>query len=168
LERGYEVVAFDGSQAMAREASRLTGRDVAVLRFCDVPFVGEFDGIWACASLLHVPRPELAFVFERLRDAMRPGGILYASFKLGERNRFDGGRHFTDFTPRSFEKFAECIPDLTIERLWQTSDLRPAGAGNLWVNVLLRKGNASGCHFQLERCNGPRKPNQRLSYTGGP
>jgi SAM-dependent methyltransferase len=144
FEMGYEVFAFDASPAMARAASTLTGKAVSVLRFQDVCFVDEFDGIWACASLLHVPRAELAGAFEKLFRAMKPSGVLYASFKLGECERAEGGRLFTDFSPRLFEGFISGIPAVKLEALWETTDRRPARAEVRWVNVLLRKGSGSG------------------------
>jgi SAM-dependent methyltransferase len=138
LTRGYDVQAFDASPTLARMASSLAGVEVAVLRFQDVAFDARFDGIWACASLLHVPMSELGDAVGRLIRALVPGGILYASFKSGEGERREGGRHFTDFTPRSIERFLSTVPGVRAECIWETSDLRPGAIGR-WVNVLLRK-----------------------------
>ena len=55
-----------------------------------------YDGIWACASLLHVPHELLPKVIARLIVALVDGGVLYASFKYGEEEREAGGRYFTD------------------------------------------------------------------------
>jgi hypothetical protein len=56
-ELGYEVVAFDASEKMVRLAHSRVGNRAVVrfMRFGDVTWRSEFDGIWACASLLHVP-----------------------------------------------------------------------------------------------------------------
>ncbi|WP_328987882.1 class I SAM-dependent methyltransferase [Thiorhodovibrio winogradskyi] len=55
-----------------------------------------FDGIWACASLLHVPLDQLADALARLSRALKKDGVLYASFKYGRGEREHNGRRFTD------------------------------------------------------------------------
>ncbi len=68
---------------MAEVASRRLGRPVATLLFHDLDKVEAYDGVWANACLLHVPRPELAQVLARIWRALKPGGTFYASFKTG-------------------------------------------------------------------------------------
>ena len=95
LQGGLDVTACDGSAELAREAEARIGRKVDVVRFQEIDWRDRFDGIWAEASLLHVPRAELGDVLARLRQALRPRGVLHASFKAGEaegRDRF--GRYF--------------------------------------------------------------------------
>src|SRR5437879_4481189 len=58
LTRGYRVTAFDASPQMAANTSSLTGQECKILSFQQMKFRDEFDGIWACASLLHVPKSE--------------------------------------------------------------------------------------------------------------
>jgi len=95
LERGLDVTACDGSAELAREAEVRIGRKVEVVRFQEIGWQDRFDGIWAEASLLHVPRAELGDVLARLRQALRPRGILQASFKAGEAEGHDRfGRYF--------------------------------------------------------------------------
>ena len=60
LARGYDVTPTDGSPEMADVASRRIGRPVKTLLFHDLDAVEAYDGVWANACLLHVPRPELA------------------------------------------------------------------------------------------------------------
>jgi SAM-dependent methyltransferase len=74
LARGYEVLAVDGSAAMVRAAAA-AGVSARRLRFQDLAFESEFDGVWACASLLHVPRGEITGVVGRVARALRPGGV---------------------------------------------------------------------------------------------
>lgn len=84
LDRGFQVVAFDASPAMAAISSRLTGQPTAVRTFSDVDDRARFDGVWASASLLHVSGFELDHAWDRLVKALDVGGTIYASFKLGE------------------------------------------------------------------------------------
>jgi SAM-dependent methyltransferase len=83
IEGGFAVTAVDGSSAMAQEAERRTGRPVRVQLFEDIADVEAFDGIWANASLLHVPREGLPAVLKAVYRALKPGGLLYANFKGG-------------------------------------------------------------------------------------
>jgi 2-polyprenyl-3-methyl-5-hydroxy-6-metoxy-1,4-benzoquinol methylase len=78
-ERGYEVVAFDASEAMVQLARRRVGNRAAVClkRFHDLNWQNEFDGIWACASLLHVPKPCFTDTALRLTTSLRPRGAWY-------------------------------------------------------------------------------------------
>ena len=83
LAKGFDVRPTDGSPEMAREASRRLGRPVETLLFHDLDEVDAYDGVWANACLLHVPRQELAQILALIRRALRPAGYFYASYKTG-------------------------------------------------------------------------------------
>jgi SAM-dependent methyltransferase len=89
LARGFDVRPTDGSPELAAEASCRLGRPVETLLFHDLDEVETYDGIWANACLLHVPRPELARVLTLVWRALKPGGHFYASFKAGEEDGRD-------------------------------------------------------------------------------
>jgi SAM-dependent methyltransferase len=84
LKRGFDARPTDGSPEMAAEASRRLGRPVGTLLFHDLDAVEAYDGVWANACLLHVPRSELAHILKLIWRALKPGGIFYASFKAGD------------------------------------------------------------------------------------
>jgi SAM-dependent methyltransferase len=95
LRQGYAVVPTDGVPEMARQAELRVGRPVQVLEFGNIEGESKFDGIWANACLLHVPKAQLINVIERLHRVLSPNGILFASFKAGSgegRDRF--GRYY--------------------------------------------------------------------------
>ncbi|OWV77014.1 SAM-dependent methyltransferase [Rhizobium sp. R339] len=95
LQQGFDVTPTDGSAELARQAEARIGRPVRVMLFQDLDAENAYDGVWAHASLLHVPRPELPDVFARIRRALRPGGLLHASLKAGEAEGHDGlGRYY--------------------------------------------------------------------------
>jgi cyclopropane fatty-acyl-phospholipid synthase-like methyltransferase len=95
LSKGFDVTPTDGSVELAKQAEQQIGRPVTVMRFQDLQAVETFDGVWAEASLLHVPRAELPDVFSRIRRALKPGAVLHASFKSGEAEGHDGfGRYY--------------------------------------------------------------------------
>ena len=60
LVRGFDVTPTDGSAELAREAEKRLERPVHVLLFNDLDEKNSYDGVWANACLLHVPRAELA------------------------------------------------------------------------------------------------------------
>ncbi len=95
---GYAVTAFDGSARMVELARAHSGLPVVHMRFEDVVWHDTFDGIWSCASLLHVARSELPGVMARLADALKPGGAWFMSFKYGTTDRFANERYFTIWT----------------------------------------------------------------------
>jgi SAM-dependent methyltransferase len=84
LAQGFDVSPTDGSPEMAEVASRRLGRAVKTLLFHDLDAVEAYDGVWANACLLHVPRADLASVLALIRRALIPGGYFYASFKTGD------------------------------------------------------------------------------------
>src|SRR5690606_22260482 len=92
VRRGYAVSAFDSSAALCELSTRLTGVRTRVLRFQELEGEAEYDGIWACASLLHLSDAELPNAIGRLIRALKPDGVLYMSFKhgAGERVTEDG------------------------------------------------------------------------------
>jgi SAM-dependent methyltransferase len=99
LGLGLDVTPTDGSPELAAQAQKRLGRPVSVLLFEDLAAEAAFDGVWANACLLHVPRPALPGILTRVQRALRPGGAFYASFKAGEaegRDRFDRYYNYPD------------------------------------------------------------------------
>ena len=95
LARGFVLRATDGSPEMAKVASRRLNHPVETMRFEELDECEAFDGVWASACLLHVPRAELAGILARIRRALKIGGVFYASFKAGEADGRDSlGRYY--------------------------------------------------------------------------
>lgn len=95
LALGLDVTPTDGSPELAAEAQKRLRRPVSVLLFENLVAETVFDGVWANACLLHVPRSALPGILARVQRALRPGGVFYASYKAGEaegRDRF--GRYY--------------------------------------------------------------------------
>ena len=84
LARGFDVRPTDGSAEMAEVASKRLGRPVGTLLFHDLDEVEAYDGVWANACLLHVPRDQLAKVLALIWRALKPEGFFYASYKTGD------------------------------------------------------------------------------------
>lgn len=139
IEQGFRVTAFDASPALVALAQRHIGQPVHCLRFQDLTWQAAFDGIWACASLLHVPAAALPDALRRLGDALKPGGTLYASFKYGSGERDHGGRRFTDLDEAGLAALLGKLPPLRERETWITADQRPGRAAERWLNTLLSR-----------------------------
>ncbi|MDO4491865.1 MAG: class I SAM-dependent methyltransferase [Lachnospiraceae bacterium] len=139
LEKGYQVTATDGSSELCRLASEYTGIQVKKMLFQELDDKDCYDGIWACSSILHLPKTELLPVFHKIRVALKTNGILYTSFKYGDFEGERNGRYFTDFTEESLLEILRPISELTMEECWITEDVRPGRGDEKWLNVILRK-----------------------------
>lgn len=138
VERGYRVAAFDASATMVALTAQRTGVVAVQARFQELNYRDAFDGIWACASLLHVPLSDLPDVFDRLRRALKQDGVCFMSFKYGKSERMDDGRRFVDFTAATLRDELGKIAGLSVIRIWDTDD--QAGRSDVrWVNALLRR-----------------------------
>ena len=136
-EAGFRVTAFDASAELARLASAHCGFAVAQRRFEDVDEVAQFDGIWCCASLLHVPLADMPETLARLWTALRPGGTLYVSFKHGTGERTHGARRFTDADEAQLHAWFGQMPEVTHPPdVWLTDDQRPDRSTERWTNAL--------------------------------
>lgn len=142
-EKGFAVDATDGSEELCKLASEQTGLCVRKLLFEELSAEEAYDGIWACASILHLPKETLANVFSKMSAALKSGGILYTSFKYGTFEGERNGRYFTDYTDHTFREFMEANPRAfkALERceMWLTNDVRPERSEEKWLNVILRK-----------------------------
>lgn len=141
LEKGYKVTATDGSAELCKLASAFTGIEVKEMLFQNLEAINKYDGIWACSSILHLPKKELYSVIQKMCNALKDRGIIYTSFKYGDFEGERNGRFFTDFTEDSFKKIINDMPELTIEDYWITSDVRPGRDEEKWLNIILRKMN---------------------------
>jgi SAM-dependent methyltransferase len=96
LAAGFKLRATDGSPEMAAIASRQLGHPVDTLRFDELDERDAYDGVWASACLLHVPRNELTGILGRIRRALKDDGVFYASYKIGhgEDGRDSIGRYY--------------------------------------------------------------------------
>ena len=137
-EAGYEVDAFDASAEICRIASEKTGIDVKQLRFEDLDGENEYDGIWACASLLHVKPADLPDVLQRLHRLLKTEGILYVSFKYGSAEREKDGRYFHDLTENTCRELLT-EAGLSIRELFVTQDVRNGRSQEKWVNAIAGK-----------------------------
>lgn len=85
--RGFEVVGIDLSGRFLEIAREVEPR--ATFLKMDMRALGfaahSFDGLWACGSLIHVPKAEVLATLRGFRRILKPGGLLFLSVKEGKR-----------------------------------------------------------------------------------
>lgn len=140
VEQSYKVVALDASSEMVSATKNIVDTEVHQMRFDEIDFENEYDGIWACASLLHVPKTALKGVLERCQKALRIGGVMYLSFKHGTSEREVEGRMFTDLDREGLETLIEGLDFRFSVSPWITNDARPHRAKEKWLNAIISKG----------------------------
>lgn len=139
ISSGYRVDAIDGSIEMCKLSEALIGQPVNCIRFQDFCVKNKYDGIWACASILHLDHDELRKVFKSLYDALKKEGYLYASFKYGTFAGIRDGRYFTDMTEDTFNDFVKETGLFEIVDMKVGSDSRPGREDELWLNTIMKK-----------------------------
>lgn len=139
LQQGFHVTAVDGSEKLCQLASEYTGIPVRKMLFHELDETETFDGVWACASILHVPGISLPDILKRMSRAVKTDGVIYVSFKYGTFEGERDGRYFTDLTENTFAELIREIKELRIEEAWTSTDVRPGREEQKWLNIILRK-----------------------------
>ena len=140
---GYHVTAMDASPEICKEAEKALEQKVICKTFEEIDDVQTYDGIWACASLLHVPKEKMAEVLHRLKCTLKDGGVLYASFKYGEEEKVVNGRFFNYYNERSLRGLMN-ENGFEVLELFVTQDVRGGRHEEKWVNVVGVKESDNG------------------------
>ncbi|MDP1663502.1 MAG: class I SAM-dependent methyltransferase [Methylobacter sp.] len=91
---GHRPVGLDGSEIFCSMARSYTGCQILHQKFLSLKLPKHgFDGIFANASLFHVPSQELPRVLNHLNTALRPGGVLFLSNPRGNGEGWSGQRY---------------------------------------------------------------------------
>ena len=139
-DQGYQVEAVDYALELVQLAQSYTGLPIRYESFYDLKDWQSYDGIWACASLLHCERDELYNVMNRIVNALKITGICYLSFKYGTQDRVVNERAFTDLDEDQAQDLFKAFKHIELIKIWQTSDQR-ADRQETWLNILFRKVN---------------------------
>ena len=143
-KQGYEVTAIDASAGLIQWAQRhhMSSKiDWHHLDFSGIekqPWKNKFTGIWACASLLHVPFLELPFIINSLLDTLTDYGVMYVSFKYGKGERVDEERFFCDMNESRWKAIVAKIPQVIEYKIWLSADKRSSIENN-WFNITIKK-----------------------------
>lgn len=138
-DRGYDVEGIDASKEMCRLASDYLGIEVRCERIQEWCPQKKYDGIWANASLLHLPLTEVEKFLGRASNYLTTDGVFYVSVKKGIQTGYDrNGRFFTDFSEVIVQKIVAKSTALVVVESWETTNkLRREEL--CWLNLILKK-----------------------------
>ena len=135
--RGFHVVGLEPSAALAAIAREHSDCEVQVEKVEDMNYAGKFDGVWACASLLHLPKERFPSSLARIHRALKIGGIFFLSMQLGEGDEVAAdNRYFARYDSASLN-LATSTAGFELLDVWESND--SLGARPIrWINILAR------------------------------
>ena len=139
IDCGYDVEAIDGSSELCKLASNYIGVEVKNMLFNELDEVNKYNGIWACAAILHLTLDEIEDVIRKMIIATKNNGIIYISFKYGDFVGDRNGRFYTDMNEENFLEIFSHLENVKMEEQWITTDVLPNRENEKWFNVMLRK-----------------------------
>lgn len=139
LQRGFKASGIDASAALARLAAEHSGAPCLCQRVETLDTTCALDGLWACASLLHLAKEVLPDVARRLYEALVPGGVLYATVQVGAGTAtLSDGRFYSYFAPEEFAALFEGVGFQGLQQ-WESADTLPGRPTIRWTNLIARK-----------------------------
>ena len=137
-KHGYQVTALEPSKNLCREIRKVFSGEIICSDIQNYRPKERYDGIWACASLIHLQEEEILRFFEKIDLYLNDNGVVYVSGKNGiSTGEVEDGRFFLEFTERLVEKILTVNEQLKPEQLWYTEDVS-GRRGFRWLNVVLR------------------------------
>ena len=141
-KQGYQVTALEPSKNLCREIRKVFSGEIMCSDIQNYQPAERYDGIWACASLIHLQEEEVLQFFEKIDQYLDDNGIIYISGKNGiSTGEVEDGRFFLEFTDRLVEKILTVNKQLKLEQLWYTEDVS-GRRGFRWINVIFAVSKA--------------------------
>lgn len=95
-KHGYDVYSIDTCDSFVNHLKKYKIGHVYKKSVLEIDYKNKFDGIWANAALVNLNKVEIKDALIKLRDALKPNGVIYASFKYGTSEGYDElGRYNT-------------------------------------------------------------------------
>ncbi|MBE6045469.1 MAG: class I SAM-dependent methyltransferase [Clostridiales bacterium] len=136
-DMGYRAIGLDASEELANEAKKKLGIEVIVGDMTTWKAQEPFDGVWCCASLLHLHEDEANAFFQNLQCNLKPDGILFISVKEGIKTGYDEkGRYMRNYTEQDLRSKLRNASFEIIEI--DTSEDSLGRDGFRWLNAFCR------------------------------
>jgi len=138
-ELGHQAIGIDGSNRFVEMARQYSGCEVWHQDFLELDLPPtRFDGVFANASLFHVPAVALPDVLARLYGTLKPGGVLFSSNPRGDnREGWNGPRYGSYHDYAAWERYLTSAGFAPLHHYY-----RPAGLPRdqqPWLASLWRK-----------------------------
>ena len=135
-KHGYQVTALEPSKNLCREIQKVFSGEIICSDIQNYQPLELYDGIWACASLLHLQEKEVLQFFERIDRYLDDDGTVYISGKNGiQTGEAKDGRFFLEFSEQLIDKILTVNKQLRLEQLWYTEDAS-GSRGFRWMYVI--------------------------------
>ena len=144
-EKSYDVYAHDGSNLMIENAQKYIGHRAKVATFEEFNTKDlydrdiKFDGMWACASLIHIEEDKVFDIVNNYLKYLKICGVFFMSFKLRSQNHEKDGRIFTNYTREKLEDLLARFDELEIIEIIETLDVRDGRDDEGWISAIVRK-----------------------------
>ncbi len=137
-EKGYDIYAVDGAEEMVIHTRKYIGDRVTLATFEEYTSCRCFDGIWALASLLHVPRKNIKKIIRKYMNCLNVEGVMFMSFKNVEQDYNKGGREFTCFTEKTLIELLNEVEGIEIVKIMNTVDVREDRENEKWISIIIK------------------------------
>ena len=137
MEEGFDVTSIDGSKELCELAKIEIGQEVHNIMFEDLEFENVFDGVWACASLLHVKKSEIHNILQKISRSLVDNGVLYMSLKHGDFEGVRDDRYYADYRTGEIKEILKKIPEFEILAMY--TKRREKTDKQSWLNIFVRK-----------------------------
>ncbi len=147
IEKGFRVVGIDFSDGMIEIAKReVPEAEFAVMDMKDLSGIRrEFDGVFAQASLLHIPKNEVHSVFREFLSRLKPNGYLYVAVKEKNEGQLDEEIKKESDYGYEYERFFSFYTSVELKQYFLDAglaivyeDVVPSGKTR-WISVIGRK-----------------------------
>ena len=141
IDKGYKVKAIDGSIEMCKLASKYINQDVQCMKFDELDDIDTYDGIWACSSILHIEKEELPIILNKMINALKDGGVIYTSFKIGTGYEIKEGKYYNYITKDEMQEVLSKVnSSVNIIDYFETLPSTKRKAVNtIWGNFIIKK-----------------------------
>ncbi len=142
LDLGYCVKAIDGSIEMCKLATKYLGIEVICMDFFDFHDIDTYDCIWACSSILHIEDECLFTILNQMIDALKVGGIIYTSFKVGTGYMIKEGKYYNFSTKEKMMGLLEKTgKKVKLIDYFENSPIarRTINSNETWGNYIIQK-----------------------------
>ena len=136
-DHGYDAYGLDASEKLVKIACEKLQIPIELSTIEEWVADDPYDGIWCCASIMHLDDEAIEQFFSNLKDNLKPDGVLFMSVKSGIETGIDRyGRYFRDFEEDDIDELLARYPGLELKELWYTEDAFHRNDFR-WLNVLI-------------------------------
>jgi hypothetical protein len=130
----YNVTSIDVIPDFIQHGKVIGLKDVQLQRIENIEYENMFNGIWACASLLHLDDEYLLKAIDKIIISSRKSCIFYVSFKYGDSENIIEGRYFNNMNEKKFFKIFN-RKEFSILKINVTDD--KLQRENKWLNAYI-------------------------------